>query len=334
MNRRSLLLSLIGSVVPTSTFAQRRRPLRLLVHESLPRLDLLVDAISTSLPFGEIAVAAQEARPAQIVARFSAQANVAELPDLAILPTPDLAVQLANEGRTFPQVLESGFDVPHWRSEVFVLGHDPAVFVTRKGSIAEQDLPRTRLDLARMLEQGGNRFQGRAGIVNVGTDSVAYAIASQDSLRSSMFWRISAAFGASRARIFDTADELLSALSAGTIDFGYNIPITSARSFLRRDSEIEIIVPQDYVLGLPWCGLVPHGVTWPGPVPQAGGLVSLLTSQRVFDAFSEIGLITPQKPSVIENIQMIDPGPELLVFLDPLKRSRFLDLWFGLVVQN
>lgn len=334
MNRRSLLLSLLGGIVPASGFAQGRSPLRLLVHASLPQLALLVDAISASLPFGEIKVVAHEARPAQIVARLSAQGVVADLPDLVILPTPDLAVQLANEGRTAPQVLESGFDAPHWRSEIFVLGYDPAVFVTRKGSIAEQELPRTRLELARMLEQGGKRFMGRAGIVNVGTDSVAYAIASQDSLRSAMFWRISGAFGASQARIFDTADELLSALSAGMIDFGYNVPNTSARSFLHLDPEIEIIVPQDYVLGLPWCGLVPHDVTWPGPVPQVGGLVSLLGAQQVVDAFNEIGLITPQDLSVIENIQMIDPGPELLVFLDPLKRSRFLDLWFELVVQN
>jgi iron(III) transport system substrate-binding protein len=294
----------------------------------------LLDALSADPSLNGQAITYQQGRPTQIVSRLSSQAEAASLPDLVILPTPDLAVRLANEGHALPQDQQVGSNVPHWRHEVYVIGYDAAVFVTRKGRIPAQDIPRSRIELARMLEQNKSRFQARVGLVNVGIGNVAYGYAAQDSLRSALFWRISGAFGASQARIFDTADELLSALSAGSIDFGYNVPLTAVRRFSQRDPDIEIVMPQDYVLALPWCALVPVNVGRPTSRPQPSEFVALLLSQPARSALDEIGLTTLGAMTEMENLQTIDLGPELLVFLDPLKRSRFLDTWFQLVVQN
>jgi iron(III) transport system substrate-binding protein len=227
-----------------------------------------------------------------------------------------------------------GIEAPHWRNEVFVVGYDAAVFVTRRGRIAASDVPRSRIELARMLEQNRPRFQGRVGLVNVGIDHVAYGYAAQDSLRSALFWRISGAFGASQARIFDTADELLAALSAGSIDFGYNVPVTAVTRFIHNDPEIEIIVPQDYVLALPWTALVPIHASTQGARPHPAEMVALLLSAPARAALDAMGLTAAGAKTEMENLQTVDLGPELLVFLDPLKRSRFLDTWFQLVVQN
>jgi iron(III) transport system substrate-binding protein len=334
MKRRIFLTGLAAAALPLNAIAQTRAPLTLMGPETPQAMARLHEALTSQVAMNGLSFAYTQARPTQIVSQLAAQADASSLPDLVILPTPDLAVRLANEGFALPQEQQLGRDVPHWRYEVFAVGYDAAVFVTRKGRIPAQDLPRSRIELARMLEQNKSRFQARVGLVNVGIDNVAYGYAAQDSLRSALFWRISGAFGASQARIFDTADELLTALSEGAIDFGYNVPLTAVRRFMQSDPELEIIIPQDYVLALPWCALVPVNVARHAARPQPNELVSLLVSNTARAALDELGLIALDATKSVENLQTIDLGPELLVFLDPLKRSRFLDTWFQLVVQN
>ncbi|WIY52042.1 ABC transporter substrate-binding protein [Devosia sp. YIM 151766] len=338
MKRRSFLSLMLATPLLGAGLsggaAQERQPLVLMGTEAPEVMRGLVEALGQSAESGGLAVDYRQARPAQIVSRLSSQADAAALPHLVLLPTPDLAVYLANEGHTLPQALPAGLQAPHWRHEVFVVGHDAAVFVTHKRRVADEEGPRSRIELARMLERHRSRFQGRVGLVNIGIDNVAYGYAAQDSLRSALFWRISGAFGASRARIFDTPEELLAALSEGIIDFGYNVPLSAARRAASNDPEIQIIIPQDYVLALPWTVLVPARAGRQDGMLLPSELVGLFFLPPVRQALSGMGLIPIGAGSGMENMQMIELGPELLVFLDPLKRSRFLDTWFQQVVQN
>jgi iron(III) transport system substrate-binding protein len=335
MNRRTLLASLLMSTCARPSFAQEaQRPFTLMGTESPEITAPLTQALATALAGSRFSVSYRQARPAQIISLLTSQADSA-LPDLVLLPTPDLAVQLANEGYSITQTLAGLAGVPHWRNEVFAVGYDPAVFVIRRGGIMAQDIPRSRTELARTLEQNRSRFQGRVGLINIGIDSVAYNYAAQDSLRSTLFWRISGAFGASQARIFDAADELLAALASGRIDLGYNLPLSAVRRFMQTGAEIEVVMPEDYVLALPWTALVPEHVGRQGMMRSiASESVRLLLSESSSRALDDLGLVAPARTGEIENLQTIELGPELLVFLDPLKRSRFLDTWFQMVVQG
>lgn len=336
MNRRTLLASLLASTFYARPLLAQdaQRPFTLMSTESPEIMEPLTQALAQVLAGSRFSVSYRQARPAQIVSLLTSQGD-SVMPDLVLLPTPDLAVQLANEGHSIPQTLAGAAGVPHWRNEVFAVGYDPAVFVIRRGRIAPQDIPRSRTELARTLEQNRSRFQGRVGLINIGIDSVAYGYAAQDSLRSTLFWRISGAFGASQARIFDTADELLTALADGRIDLGYNLPLSAVRRFMQTGSDIEVVMPEDYVLALPWTALVPEHASRRGMMRSiASESVGLLLSEPASRALDDIGLIAPARTGEIENLQMIELGPELLVFLDPLKRSRFLDTWFQMVVQG
>ncbi|WP_323014521.1 ABC transporter substrate-binding protein [Devosia sp.] len=336
MRRRNLIsLALASALSGMSSrgFAQAWASLAIMGTETPEIMAGLVGALGQEAELAGLAVDYRQARPAQIISRLSAQAEAEALPHLVLLPTPDLAVQVANEGYTLPQVPPGGLEAPHWRNEVFAVAHDAAVFVTHSGQIPAEEAPRSRTELARMLERNRLRFQGRMGLVNIGIDNVAYGYAAQDSLRSALFWRISGAFGMAQARIFDTPEELLAALSRGIIDFGYNVPLSVARRAAAEHTEIGIIIPQDYVLALPLTALVPVHAGLPrGLVPSE--LTGLLFSTPAQQALGAMGLTPIGARSGIENLQTIELGPELLVFLDPLKRSRFLDTWFQQVVQN
>lgn len=336
MKRRTLLsLALAGALsgLTQRSFAQQHGPLVVMGTEAPDIMAGLIAALSQRPEGGGSGIRYQQARPAQIISLLSSQTEAEALPHLVLLPTPDLAVQLANEGYTLPQVLSGSLSASHWRHEVVAVGHDAAVFVTHREHIPAAEAPRSRTELSRMLERNRSRFQRRMGLVNIGIDNVAYSYAAQDSLRSALFWRISGAFGVSQARIFDTPQELLAALARGDIEFGYSVPLSLARRAAAVHPEISVIIPQDYVLALPWTALVPLHAGWPGALAPSE-LVDLLLVPPAQQALRGMGLTPADARSEIENLQTIELGPELLVFLDPLKRSRFLDTWFQQVVQN
>lgn len=248
-------------------------------------------------------------------------------PAIAILPNPDIAVALTNDGLVarLDRLLADLEGPGNWRNELIVLAYDPAVIVYRPEAFAERPVPRSRLDLTQLLEQDRDLFR-RAGIVNVGISNRAYTLATQDSLRSPLFWRLAQAFGATQARIYDSEADLLDAMARGAIDIGYNIPLSDLTA---RDDQLAHVFPEDYVLSVPWSLLLGRRHA----DGQAGNIASaLLTPEaRQIIARDVLLLSDDTRPA---NDQPIIPGPELLVFLDQIKRSRFLDDWFQFVAGN
>jgi ABC-type Fe3+ transport system substrate-binding protein len=307
------------------------RPLAIVGVEPAATLQPLFDAVAAQAP--GLAVRYWQASPSRITAWLTTRMGDAEPVDVVLLPTPDLAIHLANEGaaaRFDHLVRRHGLPQPsHWRGEVFAIGYDPAIFVARRDAFAPGEPPATRIDLARMLEQSPARLRGRVGLVNIGIDTVSYAFAAQDSLRSPLFWRIARAFGAAEARIFDSPDELLEALAAGRIDLGYNVPLSAARKWTSRAASVELVVPKDYVVALPWTALIPERGR-----PGAEEAMDFLLSDQADAAFGAIGLTRRRDLAAIANVQQIELGPELLVHLDAVKRTRFLAAWLQFVVQD
>ena len=269
----------------------------------------------------------KQARPSQIVSRL--ETGVQPVPDLVILPSPDLVVWLANEGYGrlhYPAPSTSTVPLSHWRNEVFGIAWDPAVFVVRHDVFAATEMPESRLALARLLETNPERLDMRVGLVNIGIDELSYALAAQDSLRSPMFWRVARAFGAAGALIFDSPNEMMDALEAGRIDLAYNVPLSVAQVYAAADSGIQIIVPDDYSLALPWAALIPAAAKSP---ELAGAAIDTLLGADGQSALTG-GVSLGSLPA---NLQRVELGPELLVYLDTMKRTRFLDTWFQLVTQ-
>jgi len=274
--------------------------------------------------FPDVDIVYRRMRSTQIAAALRAHGS--DRPDIVILSTPDIAVSLTNDG------LAARLTAPgpgNWRGELQRLVNDPAVFVYRPEAFADTGPPRTRLGLALFLEQSPAAAFQRVGIVNIGIDSVAYALASQDSLRSPMFWRLATAFGSTQARIYNSEHELLDALAAGQIDFGYNVPLSSV---IARPSDAEglrHLFPEDYVVSLPWTLLARRDDTRRIHLEIATHLLS----DQEGDLFG-LSALQGFREQETMTYQPIPLGPELLVFLDRIKRSRFLDTWFQMVTSS
>ena len=319
----ALCLLLITHVLPEHALAQDRT-VRLAGVVAEERIAPLMAAIAARLPGLDLSYIRLSS------AQIAADAKRANAPfDVALFSSPDIAVSVANEGYAARD--ESGVTAAdvQWRQEVFGFWSDPVVMLLRSNVFADR-LPRTRIELVRALEQNSDRFSHRVGIVNIGIDDVSYLLASQDSIRTSLYWRLMRAFGVSNARIYDTTDDLLAAFRAGEVDVLYNVPLSALQAGAPMPDGSEIVVPQDYVLAVPWAVLVPKGAA---NLRGARIVLNALHSAEIKLALAAAGFSYPDDFTAFESLQRIELGPELLVFRDMIKRSKFLDIWFQMVVN-
>ena len=93
---------------------------------------------------------------------------------------------------------------------------------------------------------------------------------------------------------------------------------------------VQIVVPHDYVLAVPWLVLVPKGAA---NLRGARILLNALHSAEIKPALAAGGFSYPADFTAFESLQRIELSPELLVFRDMIKRSKFLDIWFQMVVN-
>ncbi|MCK8779814.1 substrate-binding domain-containing protein [Rhizobium sp. NTR19] len=321
---RNLVICLLLVWLIPGAVAAQERAVRVAGVVSEERIKPLMTALAARLPGAELSYVRLSS--AQIAA--DAKRTVAPF-DIALLASPDIAVSIANEGFATRDAAAGAAAETQWREEVFGFWSDPAVMVLRQGAFVDR-LPRTRIELVRALEQNTQRFSRRVGIVNIGIDDVSYLLASQDSIRTSLYWRLMQSFGAADARIYDTTDDLLAAFRVGEIDVVYNAPLSALLASGAMPADVQIVVPQDYVLTVPWTVLVPKGA------PNLRGariVLNVLQSPETKPALAAVGFTYPADFADLESLQRIELGPELLVFRDTIKRSKFLDTWFQMVVN-
>jgi two-component system sensor histidine kinase TctE len=261
-------------------------------------------------------------------------------PDLLISSAADLQIKLANDG--YAMAYDSPWlgglpDWAHWRNEVFGFTFEPAVIIYNPDRVSAEEVPRTHLTLAVMLETQSERFRGAIATYDIAESGVGYLLASQDQLISSNFWRLAAAFGRVDARFSGSSPAILNGVADGSLALGYNVLGSYAFARKAAGANIEIVVPDDYVLVLTRAMLIPREAPYPdlgrafvdfalSPVGQAiaagptalGSVVTGATGDWTSEAIAARGRGV---------IQPIPLGPALLVSLDQQRRKRFLDSW-------
>src|SRR5690606_38815041 len=101
--------------------------------------------------------------------------DVDPAPDLLISSASDLQIKLANDGHAMAYESPYLAGLPswaHWRNEVFGFTFEPAVIIYNPALISSDEVPRTHLTLAEMLETQTARFRGRIATYDIGLSGV------------------------------------------------------------------------------------------------------------------------------------------------------------------
>jgi len=256
--------------------------------------------------------------------------------DIAISSAMDLQTKLANDGLTQKHRSAATALLPDWgkwRDSVFSFTQEPAAIVISPPAFTGLPLPRTRQDLIALLRAHPDRFRRRVGTYDVRTSGLGYLFATQDARTSEVYWRLSEVMGALDARLYCCSSQMIEDVASGKIAVAYNVLGSYARARTDLSDKITIIDPKDFTT------LMLRSVVIPGNAPHSA------TARRFVDhliraawgdsgseyyPFPEIqsGALTPDT-----RYKPIRLGPGLLVFLDKLKRQKFLGAWEDAVVQ-
>jgi two-component system sensor histidine kinase TctE len=265
-------------------------------------------------------------------------------PDLLVSSASDLMIKLANDGHAMAYDSPYLGDLPdwaHWRNEVFGFTFEPAVIIYNPDRISADEVPRTHLTLAEMLETQTDRFRGSIATYDIALSGVGYLLASQDQVISSNFWRLAAAFGRVNAQFSGSSPAILNGVADGSLALGYNVLGSYAFARKAAGANIEIVVPDDYVLVLTRSMIIPRDA----PYAELGkAFVDFALSsdgQAIAAGQTALGSVVAgvggewTSEAIAARgrgvIQPIPLGPALMVSLDQQRRKRFLDTWSEIV---
>ncbi|CAO3440832.1 sensor histidine kinase [Azospirillum endophyticum] len=268
------------------------------------------------------------------------------VPDLVISSASGLQVKLVNDGharRYSSPATEALPDWANWRSAAFGFTQEPAAIVFNRDLVPEDEVPRSREDLIHLLRGHNERYRGRVVTYDVEESGIGYLFATQDSVLTSQFWQLADALGENQAKQMCCTADMVGSIERGESLIGYNLLGSYARERQIHGAHIGIVLPTDYTLVMTRVALIPRRSAAPD---LAGRFIDYLLSERgqavvaADTAFYSI-LPTVGGPMSATHLQeemrgptqRIGLGPALLVFMDHLKRDRFLQQWKAFLHQ-
>lgn len=272
--------------------------------------------------------------------------------DIIISSAADLQFKLANDG--FAQRYESPYTnmMPkgtHWRDELFGFSLEPIVIVYNQTLISEQDIPKSHLGLIEILEEVDSHQNNLANdrvklsTYDISKSGVGYLISTQDAIISSDFWRLANALNSPRVELLDNSTQILSDLSEGKIAIAYNVLGAYAYAKSLENSDVKVILPEDYVLVLPRTAMISQIAK--NKIEAEHFMDFLLSPEGQYIAANHPGLgailENSQGPWTIETIanntkgvmKLLELTPTLMVGLDQYKKDKFIQNWLSLVTN-
>ncbi len=256
--------------------------------------------------------------------------------DLAISAAMDLQTKLANDGRALTYRSDATEQLPdwaRWRDQVFAFTEEAVVIVYARDAF-DEDPPLTRADLARSLRADPERFRGKVATYDPMISGFGYLLATQDARQSETFWSLAELFGATEATLSCCSSELIDGVASGRFLIAYNALSPYAMRRVREGADIVVVEPEDYTHVMLRTALIPVNS---GNPEVAGAFIDFLLSSRgrgLLAADAALPPLNPNRPLGADRLRPITLGPGLLVYLDRLKKERFLAAWNAAVVER
>lgn len=256
--------------------------------------------------------------------------------DLIVSSAMDLQIKLVNDGFGLRYRSPAVAALPRWarwREQLYGFTQEPASLIISRRAFEGLQLPEDRADLARLMRDHQQRFRGRVGTYDVRQSGVGYLIATQDARKSDAFWDLMSAMGNLEPRLYCCSAEMLSDLESGELAVAYNVVGGYADATLAASSDGVIIPLSDFTHVLQRTAFIPTGSS---DSALAGELIDYLVGPEAREVLTDRIGVPPIDTSALADTLRYRPvrlGPGLLVYLDHLKRERFLDSWGETLAQ-
>lgn len=257
--------------------------------------------------------------------------------DLAISSAMDLQTKLANDGYAQTYVSDVTKSLPEWakwRDQIYAFTQEPAVMVIAEDDFDDKHPPNTREKLIALLRNEPEQFTGRIGTYDVRKSGAGYLFATQDSRNTDSFWRLTEVMGRLDAQLYSSSADMISDVASGKLALAYNVVGSYAASRLADTPGIRIVPFDDFLSVMLRTVLIPKTAQ----NPFYGGLmIDFLAELNSKPNLTKLTNLPPINRVALEANSASRPirlGPELLVFLDRLKKETFLRSWVSSMEQD
>ena len=249
--------------------------------------------------------------------------------DLVISSAMDLQTKLANDGfaRTHLSDVTAGLpDWARWRDQVIAFTQEPAVMILSEAAFEGLSMPQTRAELISILRAHPERFRGRVGTYDIRTSGLGYLFATQDSRVSESFWPLMEVLGRLQPRLYCCSGAMIEDVITGRLAIAYNVLGSYAERRLADQSGIRIVHPSDATSLMLRTAIIPTNAQDAG---NAGRMIDFLAAGRGVGTVAGENALPRIRAGGAEDefVRPIRLGPELLVFLDAMRRKSFLQNW-------
>lgn len=248
----------------------------------------------------------------------------------------DLQMKLVNDGFAKPVSFLERVNLPdwsHWQNKLYGFSLEPIGMVVSASHFNEGDLPNTRRELVSFLRANQANFSRKIVTYDVTSSGAGFLFATQDARQSNSFWRLAEVMGGLAPHLSCCSGAMLDAVNQGEFLLAYNIIGSYAEKRSRLQKNLRVIYFQDYTHMLLRTVFIPRNVN--NTASANDFLTFLLNDVGQNFIEQETDMLSLRSDVLTDNPHYkpirLDTG--LLVYLDRLKRQRFLDEWSSALIQ-
>ena len=256
--------------------------------------------------------------------------------DVVISSAMDLQMKLVNDGLALEHRSSEVDALPawsRWGNSLFAFTQEPAVLLASKKAMNGLPLPQNRKELIELLRDHPEQFNGKIGTYDIRESGAGYLFATQDSRQSDAFWRLAEVIGSLSPKLYCCSSAMIDALRSGEIALAYNVLGSYASAVLDENEDGTIVPLVDYQIFMLRTALLPRHSKQP---VLGGTFIDFLAdsgNRELIDQQVGLPSINGEVFNRHQHYRPIALGPGLLVFLDKIKRKRFINAWSEALVQ-
>ena len=256
--------------------------------------------------------------------------------DLIMSSAMDLQMKLANDGfaKSLPILKNMGSPVwSKWQDKLFGFSLEPIGIVVSSKYPLMSKIPTERRAFVSFLRANSDLLRGKVVTYDVTISGAGFLFATQDERQSHSFWRMAEVLGGVGTQVYCCSGDMLDAIENGKALIAYNIIGSYAEKRAKENNNFKIIYLQDYTHMLMRTALMPKSSE---NLEEVKNFLRFLLSDVGQNFIEHSTDMLSLKSEFLPNNRHFRPirlDTGLLVYLDKLKKERFIEDWREAIIQ-
>jgi iron(III) transport system substrate-binding protein len=248
----------------------------------------------------------------------------------------DLQIKLANDGYAAeyrsPEA-DGILDWARWKDRAYGVTAEPVVMVYNKRLLQEGLVPKDHADLLRLLTDHAAVFRGKIATYDPELSGTGLLFITQDVRVTTQTWKLVTAMGQAGVELYASSDLMINRVSSGELLLAYNVLGSYALERAKRDPDLGVVLPSDYMLLLSRIALIPQSAPQPELARRFVDFLlsrsgqTLLAEHSLGSVRSDMKGAIPGHADGAKALRPIALSIDLMTYLDQAKRHRFLKDW-------